>query len=361
MNAPTGGKAATPAVADFIALSEEIAALVRARIPLQPHLAQLGQELPGKTGELAGQIGRRLEAGESLAAALDAECPSLPATYRAAIAAGVESGQLGAALESIADSASRLDQLRRVTGVAIIYPLILVVVVCWLLPLMLISLVPGFQWAGQFHYGPIAWLAHWPYTAPVLMYGVPGLVLIVVAAWWWRSGRLGGARTTRFGWLAWLPGARGVQRWSQAATFAEMLLLLVQRGVPLDQSLRLAGESTDDARLRRAALRLADEARSGETVGATGRRDAAARPGDMPLLVRLALYHAGDRALMSASLRQAADMYRERAVRAADWHAEYLPILLTVAVGGTLTVAFTLLVFWPYTSMLHTLAQWNWR
>ena len=33
------GKAAAPAVSDFILLNEEIAAIVRARIPLEPHLA----------------------------------------------------------------------------------------------------------------------------------------------------------------------------------------------------------------------------------------------------------------------------------------------------------------------------------
>jgi hypothetical protein len=60
-------------------------------------------------------------------------------------------------------------------------------------------------------------------------------------------------------------------------------------------------------------------------------------------------------------LRQAAAIYRERTVRAAEWYTEYLPILLTIVIGGTLTIGFTLLVLWPYVSMLYELSEWNWN
>jgi hypothetical protein len=52
-------------------------------------------------------------------------------------------------------------------------------------------------------------------------------------------------------------------------------------------------------------------------------------------------------------------MYRERAIRAAEWYAEYVPVLLTVGVGGTLTVCFTLLVLWPYSAILRELSRLN--
>ena len=79
------------------------------------------------------------------------------------------------------------------------------------------------------------------------------------------------------------------------------------------------------------------------------------------MLVRLALHHASDRRLMTASLDEAAALYRERAIRAAEWYSEYVPILLTLSIGGTITLAFALLIFWPYTSLLYQLAQWNWK
>jgi general secretion pathway protein F len=360
MNAPTGGTAAAPALADFIALNEEIAALVRARIPLESQLADFGRELPGRAGELARQVARRLEAGENLAEAIENECASLPVAYRAVIVAGAESGQLAAALESLVDSAARTEQLRRITGVALIYPAVLAVVACWLLALVFANVIPKFDWLGQYRFGPVVWLSSWRYTVPLLTFILPGLLVLLAAVWWWRSGRLNAAGAANSGWLGWLPGNRKIRRWSQTATFADLLLLMVDRGVPLDRALRLAAESTDDASLRTAALQLADQSHSGSAAGAL-RHSEEGSAGEIPLLIRLALHHAKDRALLAGGLRQAAAMYRERAVRAAQWYAEYLPILLTVLIGGAITIGFTTFIIWPYAATLYELSDWNWR
>jgi general secretion pathway protein F len=367
MNAPTGGRPASadaravPALADFIVLNEEIAALVRARIPLEPHLARLGAELPGKSGDLAQRIGKRMEAGETLIEAMDAECASLPPTYRAAIIAGVESGRLGSALESLVESASRMDRLRRVTGLAVLYPLIIFVAACLLFTVTIMLVVPNFEWLDEFTFKPIAWLARSSLTAPVLAIALPCLAMVTAAVWWWRSGRLGGTGARRLGLFASIIGGPGVVRWSEAATFAEMCLLLVERGVPIDRSLRLAAESTADRRLRGAAQRLADDIQSGGAPPSPNDRAVANVLSEFPILIRLALRHTNDRALLAGSLRQAAGMYHERAARATEWYSEYLPILLTVLVGGTITAGFTLFVLWPYASALYELSDWNWR
>jgi hypothetical protein len=80
-----------------------------------------------------------------------------------------------------------------------------------------------------------------------------------------------------------------------------------------------------------------------------------------PLLVRLALRHSTNRELFTRSLRQAAALYRDRALRAAQWYAGYAPILLTVAIGGTVTMGFTLLVLWPYITTLREISGPDWR
>jgi type II secretory pathway component PulF len=360
MNAPPAGKAQTPALADFILLNEEITALVRARIPLESNLARLGKQLPRKSGVLAERIGRRMESGEDLVTAIDAECVSMPASYRAALVAGIQSGNLGAALKSIVDSASRLDQMRHITLVALLYPLVLVVLICWLLAFVIMRVMPQFAWIENTPFRPILWLSDSSYTFPVLAIAVPCFVVLWASMWWWRSGRLGGS-SPRLGLLASLAGSGRIYRWGEAAQFSELLHLLVERGVPLDQSLQLAGEATGDRRLRAAAEQLAKEIHAGEVVRTPNAQAAGRRQSDFPLLIRLALQHANDRALLVASLRQAATMYQERTARAAEWYSEYLPILLTIAIGGTFTIGFTLFVLWPYASMLHELSTWNWR
>jgi hypothetical protein len=320
---------------------------------------------------LAEQIGKRLEAGETLVAAMDRECSELPPAYRAAILAGVQSGQLAGALESLVDTATRLDQLRRISGLALIYPLVIAAIACQLLAFVISQVVPSFDWLNESHFGPLRRLSDWPYTVPILAIGVPCVLILTGIDWWRRSGRVGGIGGMRLGPLGWLPGIGNVRRWSQAATFADLLLLLVERGLPLDESLRLAADATGNRRFRNRAEQLANEIRQGCGLQArsvvAGGVDAGdveprgAGDSDFPLLIRLALHHRGDRALLAGSLRQASSIYRQRAIRAAEWYAEYFPILVVVGIGGTLTIGFTLLVLWPYAATLNELSGWNWR
>jgi len=78
-------------------------------------------------------------------------------------------------------------------------------------------------------------------------------------------------------------------------------------------------------------------------------------------LVRLALCQSANRGLFTNGLHQAAEAYRDRALQSAEWYTEYLPLLLMLGIGGTMTLAFALLVFWPYTSMLYELSRSNWH
>ena len=361
MSAPAEVSTIAPRLIDFIVLNEELAALVEARLPIESHLARLGAELPGKSAELARRIGRRMEAGESLAAAMDAECATMPGAYRAVIVAGVESGRLASALEALVDSASRLDALRRVTGMAMVYPLLVLVIVCLLLGLLISTVVPDFLRLGESPFGPIGWLADSPTALLVITIVAPICVVLGSLAWWYRSSRLGGASAGSFGSLTWLPWVRRVHYWGQVAMFADLLAILVERGLPLERALRLAADAVSDRSLRGAAYGIAERTERGDALPPTRGDGELASHSGLPPLVRLALYHTSNRGLLHASLKQAASVYRDRAIRAAEWHAEYLPMILAVGVGGTLAMGFALFVFWPYVSMLHELSQWNWR
>jgi hypothetical protein len=127
----------------------------------------------------------------------------------------------------------------------------------------------------------------------------------------------------------------------------------------LDHALRLAADAIDDPTLRSSAFKLSEHIQRGGSTGGAASDEIGRLRSTFPLMIRLALFHSGNRDLLVSSLRQAAMMYRERAIRAAEWYSEYVPILLTIGVGGTLTICFTLLVLWPYTSMLRELAGLN--
>jgi type II secretory pathway component PulF len=348
-----------PALCDFILLNEEIAALARARLPLESQLARLGTELPGKSAQRARRIGDRMARGESLTTAMDAECASLPGAYRATLLAGIESGELPAALESLVNAASRMDQLRRVTGIAMLYPIVILMLGSVLLGLLFSWVVPSFDWLDKAHYGPLRDIGEQPWLLPALMLIAPCLIFFIACLSWWQSGRIGGGWSTRPFGIGWLPWVRGVRYWAQAGAFAELLGMLVERGVPFERALELTAEATDVRRFRAAASRLADQARAGNLARSGHDPTLREKPDGLPPLIRLALHYLSDRRLLARILRQASEAYHDRAVRAAEWYGEYLPILLTVAIGGTITVLFALLVFWPYASMLHEITNWK--
>ena len=83
---------------DLAALNDEIAALVRAGVPLERGLTGGSSDLPRRLGAYAAELGARMERGESLAQAVAAQ-KNFPPVYRAVIAAGTKAGRLPVALE----------------------------------------------------------------------------------------------------------------------------------------------------------------------------------------------------------------------------------------------------------------------
>src|SRR5687767_417637 len=90
------------------ALSDEIAALARAGVPLDRGLKVLANELPGRVGQLADQVGEGLLAGQPLEEIIDSLGTRLPAAYRHVLRVGLKAGRLPAALESVACTARRV-------------------------------------------------------------------------------------------------------------------------------------------------------------------------------------------------------------------------------------------------------------
>ncbi|MCH5374972.1 MAG: hypothetical protein JJ992_13430, partial [Planctomycetes bacterium] len=60
---------------------------------------------------------------------------------------------------------------------------------------------------------------------------------------------------------------------------------------------------------------------------------------------------------LSRTLSMTAERYRQRAERTIAWYAVYLPILLTVGIGGSTTLLYALAVIGPVWRLLYLLAQ----
>jgi general secretion pathway protein F len=335
----------------LIALSDEIAALARAGVPLDRGLRELAVDMPGRLGSLAGEVGRRLEQGESLSHIL-AEHPFPPA-YRAVIEAGLRAGRLPAALEDVARTARRISHLRTSLGTALLYPLI-VLLLAWqlfmftiarVLPVM-VRLLADFEPAVLDYYGAAGRLAHW---APWLAWGVPA-VLLMWAGWsWLRSGQVAGG-VELHPWLAWgaIGSLRRMQRAGRMAALAETLSTLIASEVPLDEAVSLATAAVGSPQLAKGGSELADRIRRGQLGGPP--------PAGFPPLLAWTLT-CGNREQLQKSLRRTAQVYRDEFERRGQWLTLYVPLFATVVVGGAVVMIYALLSLGPWIVILRRLAQ----
>jgi general secretion pathway protein F len=344
----------------LIALNREIGALAAAGIPLGHGLVRVADELSGPSAALARRLAGRIEAGADLAAALDAESPALPESYRALVRAGLHSGNLAAAVEGYCDTALRMAELRRVVGLASLYPVLLVVAV-WIFFLLASSVIlPSFDWLGigdHFWVEPLRISMFGPGQAGRWLLGliVPVVLVLATILWWQRSARATEASSGgQARWLGWIPGLARTSRLSGEANFADMLQLLVSHGMPLTKALPLAAEASGLAQTTDAAGQLATQLAAGKPLWSN--RETLRR---LPPLVRLALATDHGPTGLVDGLRRAAKSYRRRANAWAEGIAFYLPLALTALVGGTVVGAYAILLFQPYAATLRAISQWQ--
>ncbi|MGI9455194.1 MAG: type II secretion system F family protein [Aeoliella sp.] len=351
----------SPTLDDLAAINAEIAALVRAQIPLEPELRRLGKQWRGGAGKLADRLAQRLEQGSDLPAAIEAEGNNLPEVYRAVVAAGLRGGDLPSALTMLANSSRRLADIRLTTASALVYPTSVAIVASLLLALVVFGVFTNVAWIDRAKLGWLENLAGNPWVYLMLLVIVPAVAIVGPLVWWGQSRRARSIIAARTWLLGWIPGARKTQRLGAAATLAEVLRTLTTAGVPLDRALDLAGRATCDRQYRRAALALAECGRTGGDLSKLRAPQVAPHAKELPPLVRAALQQSAHRGLFTATLDQAALSYQSRAEATSDWTAQYVPGMLTVGVAGTITAAYTIALMWPYTSMLRALADALWR
>jgi type II secretory pathway component PulF len=345
----------------LLALNDEMAALARAGVPLECGLLDMSRELSGRPGKLAEFLGTRLNAGESLPQILAREKERFPPIWRAVVEAGLRAGQLPAALEAMSVTGRRVAEVRKSLGAALLYPLVVVAVAFATFVLLATRLAPVTSRAYRDLTGAseplltaLSWLgerAHWWAGS------LPVLLIIVLGITWYRSGlpawlhRPTVTARQRRGWLRWL-SLGNVLRDGRMAAFAEILSLLVTRRVPLQDALVLAADASGDRGLCRGAQAVAERVERGEVF--IRREDL---PAEFPPLLGWLLVTGVHQPGLSDALTRTAMVYRERAARAATWTAVYLPIVLTVLIGGSVTLLQALATFGPIWKLWYALGQ----
>lgn len=262
---------------DLVNFNQELAALVRAGVPLEPGLVQLGRGSSRRLRPVVERISIRLANGESLVDAMRAEEPGLSPVYVAIVEAGLASGRLPEALETVVRYTEEYDTIRRTLFVTLLYPTCVVALAYALGSFLLVACVPRLQHMWETFRLPVTAvqrvLTAAYETSALWIPSIPlGLLLVgvILGVRQWSSGVAGplspgnGLRLLTS--LFWAPGIGGIFANLSRAEFLELLATLVEHQAPLPRALRLASQASSDRRIRNAGPLLADEIEQGRSA-----------------------------------------------------------------------------------------------
>ena len=138
----------------------------------------------------------------------------------------------------------------------------------------------------------------------------------------------------------------------RAANFAELLGLLIEHRLPLDESVRLAGDASGDRSFRTSTQAFSQAIRSGDRVG----NNSPTLKAFPPLLAWL-LTAGREQGELAQALRHMARSYRRKAETRAEILRTALPTILMLAIGAGAVATYALMLFVPLTALWDELAM----
>lgn len=333
---------------DLSAMTRQLAALLRAGIPLLQSLNMLSRSMtsPGLVQTLR-DVQEDVEAGLSLHAALAKHSQHFSGLYVHMVQAGESAGILDVMMERLSLTLEKNEALRSKIRSALMYPSAVLSVAIGILVMILVFVVPVFQdvfksfgaelpWATQIVVG----------LSDALVHSGPLFLITLMVAFWFAQ-RPSDSRDRLRQWTA-----RWLLRWpvvgplittSVVARWGQTLSALLSAGVPLTEALGPTAQACDHPVFARWTLqfqrRVAQGGSLSEAMGQNGRFPA--------MIVQLCAIGEETGALESLLARAAALMETEMDDQVNGLSSLLEPLIIVVLGGfiGAILVAMYLPIF----------------
>ncbi len=333
------------AARDFIVFNQELAALLRAGIPLVQSLEIVRQRAANPVFKaVLDDVYERVRSGAALSAAFEAQGDLFPGVYTASVLAGEKSGGLEEVLRRYIAYARVISSVRRRTLSALVYPGILLLLSLVVVAVIVLRVVPEF---GDFYAGMGAEL---PLATRVLM-GVSTaardswLLLTAAAAtaaavlWRWFSQP--GRRVLLDRMLLRTPALGSLARKFATSQLARTLATLLGGGIPLVTALDVAARSIGNRHVAHQLATVSREVREGRPLAAS----MSVRGVFPPVAVSMVEVGESTGALQDM-LNSIADFFDEEIETTLSRFMTLIePILLVVM--GIVIAALLLALYWP--------------
>ncbi|WP_116368642.1 type II secretion system inner membrane protein GspF [Parahaliea mediterranea] len=251
-------------------LTRQLATLVQSNLPLDECLqAAAEQSRKARTKALLLQVRSRVAEGHTLAYAMGEFPAVFNDMYRAMVNAGEHAGYLGPVLEQLADYNEQRQYTAQKLKMAMIYPFILIGVAVAVVVALMVFVVP--ELVGIFAHSkrelPLLTrmlIATSDFFRDYALYLLLGLVALVIGL---RRLLRDPARRKRWHRLQLrIPGISRLVIAMDTARFASTLSILMASGVPLLDSLRIAGQVLTNLVLREDSAVVAERVQEGSSL-----------------------------------------------------------------------------------------------
>ncbi len=252
--------------AEAAVLSDQIANLTRAGLPLAGGLIALGEELPpGRLRRSMNELAKTLAAGVPLEQAVASQQDKIPPNLRGLVIAGVRSGKLSDVLNRFTRYASIGLELKRSLWLSLAYPMVTSAAAASLFFFVCVFLVRQFESIYRDFNIPL------PRLTIVLMFIsqvasrllIPFVILASVGVCAWLVAEVVLTPGARRSLAARLPLFGSLWRATSLAEFCHLLALLLESQLPLPEALRLTGAGVQDNDINRACELMARNVEAG--------------------------------------------------------------------------------------------------
>jgi general secretion pathway protein F len=331
-------------VADLALVTRQLSTLVMSNLPLDECLqAAAEQSRKPRIKGLLLQVRSRVAEGHTLAYAMGEFPQVFNEMFRAMVNAGEHAGYLGPVLEQLADYSETRQYTQQKLKMAMIYPIILMGVAVAVVVALMVFVVP--ELVGIF--------AHSKSKLPLLTrglivtsdflrdYGIYLVVALLLLIILFRRALKDPGRKKR--WHALLlrtPGISGLVTAMDTARFASTLSILMASGVPLLESLKIAGQVLSNLVLREDSEAVAERVQEGSSL-----HRALEQSGRFPpMMVHMVASGETSGELEAMLDRSATNQERELEMTLGTLMSIFEPLMVVIMGGMVLTIVLAVLL-----------------
>lgn len=319
---------------DVAQMTRQLAALLRAGVPLLQALRMLSRSLPSATlTAIIQTVQHDVESGQALHTALAKHPAQFSGLYLSMVQAGESAGILDSLMERLASTLEKNEALRSRVRSALMYPCAVMIVATAVLVMILVFVVPVFQDVFKSFGADLPWPTQIVVALSEGLSHAGPLVLVAALLGAWLGPRLTRTESAFQLWLnrrllqtpliGLLIQTAVVARWTQT------LSALLAAGVPLAEALGPVAQACDHRVFERATMQIQRQVAQGSSLS-----EAMAQSTRFPPMVVQLCHTAEETGTMDTLLARAGGLMESELDDRVNGLSSLLEPLIIVVLGG---------------------------